>query len=313
MVNTVFKKARMGDDCGAVGAIGCDPDLLQPAVDTFLGALATSNKPTELLDRETIDDATLEKLSDFAIAFDGGTLFKLVSLPEDVADMQLAALAKRFNCEPDDWDTLRRATSVKLCIKCGIRNFTLQNVERFPKNTYSRRMSNQQSAGFKKLAYDVDTGSLRCVETPHCSHLDMQTIDLLQRDPATGKLKGGVLVLRKETAMISPCCGHLCATSAVRFANSTFDCPACCETKRAVAEELLDPRVCAYCQKRSQLKQSLSQIVYLRDAKGRVKSHGFCKTHFRPWARLQSGYLAFEFVSLNMQNRSGAGLVFDGH
>jgi hypothetical protein len=55
----------------------------------------------------------------------------------------------------------------------------------------------------------------------------------------------------------------------------------------------------------------MSQTVLLRDEHGRVKRFGFCKSHLRGWARTQSGYLTLDFVSRNMLNRSGNGLVIN--
>jgi hypothetical protein len=55
----------------------------------------------------------------------------------------------------------------------------------------------------------------------------------------------------------------------------------------------------------------MEQTVLLRDAHGRVLTYGFCRSHMRTWARTQSGYLDKEFVSRNMMNRRGDGLVLN--
>jgi len=111
--------------------------------------------------------------------------------------------------------------------------------------------------------------------------------------------------------MISPCCGYLCDTASVRVMPSSFDCPCCAAARKEEEEKAPDPRVCAHCSKVSHLKQATEQIVLLRDAKGRVQKYGFCKSHLRHWARTQAGYLTLDFVSRNMTNRSGNGLVID--
>jgi hypothetical protein len=296
----------MGEEAAADGAFALSAMTLLKKIQDNEG-----KKVATILEPEILPTEELKKLHDFAKGFDDGFLYRITDLPPSILQTSLQAVANRFKCDVSDWSTLQRATRLKFCLNCGIRNFVLQNIERYPKSSFSRKQSFERSAGFRKLAISCDSDFARCIETPECSKLDLQTLDLIRQDPDTGKLVGGAYIGRRESVMVSPCCGFVVSVSSIRFNAQTWDCPACAATKKAAQEELLDPRVCAHCGKRSQLKLAMSHIVMLRDGKGRVKAHGFCKGHFRSWARCESGYLDFEFVSLNMTNRSGNGLVLN--
>jgi len=76
-------------------------------------------------------------------------------------------VARRFGCREDDWETLRRATVALVCPCCGLRNFHLLHAERQPLR--KRRINNVRAAGFKKLAHNLLTDELRCVEASTCS------------------------------------------------------------------------------------------------------------------------------------------------
>jgi len=106
----------------------------------------------------------------------------------------------------------------------------------------------------------VDTGSgeLRCVATDSCTRYALERVRLAQPEA------GGVLALRDVALMVSPCCGHVCATSAIRVTPTGMDCPACALARKEEAEEAPDPRICAHCGKRSQLRQAMEQTVLLR-------------------------------------------------
>jgi len=311
-----FKRARHWD--GDIDALTKDKEMMQLAAlfDAPSTAIlkrmndSAGKKITFLLDCDVPTD-TVKQLHDFAKAVDDGLMCRLTILPQTFLKAAVQAVARRFQCEEDNWDVLRRVTQVRFCFHCGIKNFVLQNIERYPKASFSRKQSFERSAGYRKLAVSCDSGYMRCIETPECAKLELQTLDLIRRDPDTGQLVGGAWIGRKESVMVSPCCGYLCAVSSVRFSNNCFDCPACAASKKALAEELLDPRICSHCSKRSQLKLAMSHVVMLRDVKGRIKAHGFCRSHFRSWARCDNGYLDFNFVSLNMTNRSGNGLVLN--
>jgi hypothetical protein len=288
--------------------------LADRAADKVLVALDadTTKAPIVIFDQECIDDADLLRLADYASAIDLAHQLRVTPLPTEFVRSQVAAVSRRFGCSETDWDTLRRATRACICVTCGLRNFFLTRQER---NGASRRVDNIRAAGLRKLALNLHTGDLRCVASDSCPRMPLVTADVakgggapLEPPPEAGPF-GGVLVLRDVAIMISPCCGHLCATSSMRVVPTGLDCPACTTARREEADATPDPRICAHCGKRSQLRQAMEQTVLLRDSQGRVIKYGFCRSHFRSWARTQSGYLSFQFVSLNMTNRSGNGLV----
>ena len=258
----------------------------------------------------TISTDNVARLCDFAAALDHAMLAQVTPLPEGLLRMQHLAVAKRFSCAADDWATLQRVTRLTVCANCGLRNFSLLQCERSPPTASMRRTNNTRSAGFKKLAWNVDTGELRCVEGVGCAHLPLTVLDVLAPTP-DGGLTGGAVVMRDVSITISPCCGFLCATSGIRLTPTGWDCPNCAASKRAIAEEAPDPRICAHCSRRSQLKQALTQTAMLRDARGRVQTYGFCRSHYRSWARTKTGYMTLDYVSKNILNRTGAGLVIN--
>jgi len=296
-----LKRAKRGEPPSDELTAAC-----APAAEAVL-ALADGvpgKKPTVLFSADQLSNEHLSRLADFAAATDHARLARVTPFPPPFVAKQVAAAARRFGCAEDDWATLRRVTRVVVCVTCGVRNFFLTPEERGGGG--GRRLDNRRCAGFRKLALNMCTGELRCVATETCERHPLTFVDLAE--PGGG---GGALVLRSASLMVSPCCGHLCATSAVRVTPTGPDCPACAVAKKEAAECALDTRVCAHCGKRSQLKQAMEQTVLLRDESGRVKTYGFCKTHMRRWARTPSGYLSFDFVSRNMCNRSGNGLVLD--
>lgn len=250
---------------------------------------------------ETIGDADAARLADYAAAEEHVRLARATPLPAGFVRRQREAVARRFGCGPEDWDTLRRVTRVAICVSCGVRNFFLTQAER---GASKRRVDNVRAAGFRKLAHNLEAGDMRCVAGESCPKHTLSYVDLASEDGS-----GGALVLRGAAVVVSPCCGYACASSSIRVTPTGFDCPACCVARKEEAEGAPDPRICAHCGKRSQLRQAMEQTVLLRDDHGRVLQYGFCRSHMRPWARTQSGYLTLSFVSKNMTNRSGNGLV----
>jgi len=275
------------------------------AADAVLGLAdgVPNKKPTLMFSKEDLSDADLERLFDFAAATDHARLARLTPLPDGFVRRQVAAVARRFGCAEDELVTLQRAKRIAICVSCGVRNFYLTQAER---GAATRRVDNVRAAGYRKLALNLATNELRCVATESCVQHPLTFVDLAEPSGA-----GGVLVLRSCSLALSPCCGHVCATSSMRVTAQGPDCPCCSTSKKEAAESTPDPRLCEHCGKRSQLKQALEQTVLLRDESGRIKKYGFCKTHMRQWARTASGYLSFDFVSRNMMNRSGNGLVLD--
>jgi hypothetical protein len=219
-------------------------------------------------------------------------------------------VARRFGCAEDDWPVLQRVTTTLVCACCGLRNFQLLHSERQPQR--KRRINNARAAGYKKLAHTLATGELRCVEGDTCHAHPLSKVELAQPcDDTPEGVRGGALILRNANVMISPCCGYICETGSIRVTPSGYDCAACAAARKATDEKAPDPRVCAYCGKVSHLKQAVDQTVLLRDERGVVQTYGYCKTHFRRWARTQSGYLTKEFVSIHMTHRTDNGLVLN--
>jgi len=266
--------------------------------------------PVVIFSQDTIGDAALARLVDFAAAADLAHVCRTTPLPERFVQAQMAAVARRFGT--DDPDAMRRATTVIVCVNCGPRNFYLTQAER---SAASRRVDNVRAAGYRKLALDMTTGELRCVATEACMKHRLIAIsggsESLPGPPDAAAARGGIVALRDVALVLSPCCGHLCATCSIRVTPTGMDCPACCTARKDESEQTPDPRICAHCSKRSQLRQAMEQTVLLRDAHGRVQKYGFCRSHLRRWARTQSGYLTLDFVSRNMTNRHGNGLVLD--
>lgn len=275
-----------------------------------LHALASSpfKRPTSYFDATCIGDAALQRLCDCAAAVDAALSSLVVQLPPVFLAAQVAAVARRFGCVgPADWAVVSKATQIRCCPCCHeVKNFVLLEEERG-----ESQQRNTRSAGFKKLTLDVDTGRLTCAMTASCGQYDLVTLDVISRDEATGELRGGIAVTRQGAYMVSPCCGFLCTTGSVKANPSGFDCPACCRVKHSVMTNAPDLRVCGYCSKRLQAKVSAENTVLLRDEKNAVQKYSFCKVHARSWSRPRNGYLTFDFVSKNMSNRTGSGLILN--
>jgi hypothetical protein len=295
----VFCEAPTGSD-----AVLREVDLSARCV---LHALSISpfKKPSSFFDAATIGDAALQCFSDCAFALDVALSTLVIQMPPPFLEAQVNAVARRFGCHSTEWGVVSKATQIRLCPCCHeVKNFVLSEDER------GETQRNTRSAGFKKLSLDVDTGRLACALTPACTKYDLVTHDVISR-AADGSLSGGIVVMRQGSYMISPCCGFLCLTASVKASQSGFDCPACCQVKLCELTNAPDMRVCGYCSKRIQAKVSAENTVMLRNETGAVLKYSFCKTHFRSWARTQNGYLMFDFVSKNMTNRNGSGLILN--
>lgn len=276
---------------------------------------SASKKQTFVFDTHILGDDTLRQLADFAAAVDTANVMRIMPLPKLLVAAQHSAVLKRFECNSSDTEVIDRVAKVLVCVNCGVRNFFLSASERKTLSAFvsAAKRSTTRSAGYRKLASDLTLPqgieTLRCVETPSCCKYPLMHINLLAHDAASGEVTGGALVLRGESVMISPCCGYLCHTAAVRCYGDSWDCPKCAETRVAEATNTPDPRICAICTRRSQLKVAQSQSLYLRDAEGRVLLYGFCRSHFRTWARTKHGFLTLAFLTANIANKNANGLV----
>ncbi len=262
--------------------------------------LSPYKKPTSFFDEAALGNDALRSFSDIAVALDAAMSTVVIQLPQSFLQLQVAAVARRFDCSNNEWGT---ATQIKACACCHeVKNFVLHEDER------GDTQRNTRSAGFKKLSLDVDSGRLSCALTPSCSKYDLTTHDVISQAP-DGALSGGIVVTRQGAYTISPCCGFLCLTASVKANPSGYDCPACCQLKHNELTHAPDLRLCGFCNKRLQAKISAENVVMLRSATGSVLKYSFCKAHFRTWARTRNGYLTFEFLSENMTNRNGSGLI----
>jgi hypothetical protein len=256
------------------------------------------------------DEETIKVLSDIAHAADAVCGVVRVPLPPAFARAQLDAVARRFGVPVDD-PVVSRITRLFFCLGCGgCKNFVASRVER------TGKMVAVRAAGYKKVSlnYMVPDAPMVCIETPDCSRFSVEGYDIVTRGGAKGAddVESCVLVTRKMAVLVSPCCGQLIHANALAAnLNSAhgYDCPACAASlrKEFCAKEP-DARVCAYCSKRIPPKHANNTIL-LFDEEGALYKFGFCKSHFRPWARTQDGYCTLGFVSKHMQNRRGSGLV----
>ena len=291
-----LKRARSGEPPRVEGADAAATELLAAWE-------ADPSRPPSVVFSDITDDG-LMCLVDAAAAVDHAQLTRAVPLPADFVRAQVAAVARRFSCAEDDWDTLRRATRVLVCVSCGVRNFVLSEAERAATGT--RRLNCVRASGYKRLAVDLEKDEMFCVAGDACSKHKLTAVDLAGPGGA-----GGALVLRGQSLLISPCCGFLCANAALRVSPTGMDCPACATDRKDAADATPDPRVCAHCSRVSLLKHAVSQTVLLRDEHGRVKKYGFCRSHLRVWARTSTGYLTLDYVSRNVMNWRGNGLVLN--
>ena len=249
-------------------------------------------------------DDTIRILSDVVFAADSVLGMVRVPLPREFSRMQLEAIARRFSVPLTD-SKIMRATRAHVCLGCGsLKNFVGTRLERTGKQTTSR------AAGFRKLALNVDDpcgSKMVCFQEPGCHNFDVEEHEII-----TPNGDSCVLVNRKWAITISPCCGLLVHANSIQANKDSphgFDCPGCAkQLKVQFAPAEPDARKCAYCSKHISAKHA-GNVALLFDEDGALFKFGFCKSHWRPWCRTSDGYCTLRFVSLNMQNRRGGGLV----
>jgi hypothetical protein len=253
-------------------------------------------------------DATVRTLSDVAHAADVVLGVVRVPLPPELARAQLAAVAKRFGVAEDD-AKVNRITRAMFCSGChDLKNFAATKAERTGKQVATR------AAGYRKVSlnHEHPDGPISCIEKEECSRFGIETHDIVNRSDDGAAVSSCVLVTRRMAITISPCCGQLTHANAIAAngaSPSGYDCPACaarwqCEN----AQKVPDIRVCAYCSRRISPKHA-GNIILLYDEEGSLFKYCFCKSHMRAWARTQDGHCTLLFVSKNMQNRRGSGLI----
>jgi hypothetical protein len=253
-------------------------------------------------------DATVKVLSDVAHAADVVMGVVRVPLPPELARAQLAAVARRFGVGEAD-HRVHRITRAMFCSGCKeCKNFAATKTERTGKQVATR------AAGYRKVSlnHEQPDGPITCIEKEDCMHFGLETHDIVTRSDDGATVASCVLVTRKMAITISPCCGQLVHANAIAAngaSDSGYDCPACAAKWRC-ANAPLEPdiRVCAYCSKRISPKHA-GNIILLYDDEGALFRYCFCKSHMRSWARTSEGHCTLLFVSKNMQNRRGSGLI----
>jgi hypothetical protein len=256
------------------------------------------------------DDDSVKVLADVAHAVDVVLGIVRVPLPPELAKAQLAAVAKRFGVGVDDPKVLR-ITRVLICSGCHeCKNFVATRAERAGKQVATR------AAGYRKLSLDYEAvvpaeAPMVCIEKEDCKLFDVEAHHIVSVGD-DGAASACVLVTRKMALTISPCCGQLVHANAIAANGESaagYDCPACAATWRT-ASAPKEPciKTCAYCSKRISPKHA-GNIILLLDANGALFRYCYCKSHFRSWARTADGHCTLNFVSRNMMNRRGGGLI----
>ena len=169
---------------------------------------------------------------------------------------------------------------------------------------------NARASGWHKLVWDDDERVLRCAKTETCRSFHVASYDVLE---ATDQgLRGGVLVGRFGTAVVSPCCGFLVHASALSSVmvdgKPRFDCPSCAVPPPPGAEGEPDQKKCAFCL-RDLRGQNAGLALRLYNKEKTVFRFPFCKQHYRAWGNTAEEPCSFDFMVANMSNRNGAGLV----
>jgi len=253
-------------------------------------------------------DDTVRRLNDVAQAADVVLGVVRVPLPRQMAAAQLEAVARRFGVSVDD-PKVARITRVMFCTGCHeCKNFVSTRQERSGKLVAAR------AAGYRKISLNFENLASEpvCVEKEDCTHFGIETHDVITRTGTGDSVQSCVLVTRKMAITISPCCGqlvHANSLAASVVSDTRYDCPACAAKWRvAAAPNVPDVRKCAYCSKSISPKHA-GNVALLYDAEGDLYKYGYCKSHWRPWCRTSDGYCTLDFVSRNMGNRRGTGLI----
>ena len=249
---------------------------------------------------EVLSDTKLKTLYDALLGVDAAKTTRIIPLPQNVLRAQMEAVKRRFGAPADAEKMVERATNVLCCPNCSrIKNFVLKQTEREGKK------ENNRASGWHKLVLDEDAGVLRCAKVEACREFRVKDYSVLSEKD--GVLSGGVLVGRFGTAVISPCCGMLVETSALGVTADGYDCPACVQPTDNRAEGEPDPKLCAFCMRELRGQNAGLHMNLVSESKA-VFRYSFCKSHFRKWAKTEEP-CSFHFVSHNMSNRTGEGLV----
>lgn len=259
-----------------------------------------------------LPDSELCALTDFVTAASVVENSRVVPLPEPFLHAQLAAVSRRMGiAQTESLDAapltttsdgiLRRVCDVLVCPCCmTVKNFALTAAERTEK-----KKTNTRASGWRKMV--LDDGVPRCAQRPPCRFYSVLVHNILRFEAE--KLVGGILVCRAGSFVISPCCGHVCHVAAITArSDGTWDCPACFKPA-APDPGNPDATKCAHCS--CELRgANAGNVMNLLDNTKTIRKYSFCKKHYRTWARsTTNGHCSFEFVTHNMTNFKGKGLI----
>jgi len=245
-----------------------------------------------------IDAAQFERVHDAAVAYDIIKSTRVIPLPRSITLQQMKATMRRFNSRTFDAGILSRVGSVIFCHNCN--NF--KNVIVTAADLKKKR--NTKSSGYTKLAYNIQTEMNTCCDSDYCSEYELQTYNVLD------KRGSGILAIRgAPPVLVSPCCGFLCTLDSLNISNSSWSCPNCAIAIEAhFAAQEPDLKACHFCSKLLRGRHA-DNIVRLLDKSGAEHMYGFCKSHFRPWARRKTGTISMQYLIDNIKNRKGSGLA----
>ena len=247
---------------------------------------------------DDIDTDQFTKIHDAAAAYDIIKTTKVIALPREITAMQIKAVMKRFGIQKVENEYLARVGQVLYCFNCD----TFKNIVVTAEDLEKKK--NTKSSGYTKLSFDIESGQSSCCADKHCPKYALQNYDVLNRRGS------GMLVMRgKAPVLVSPCCGFLCTLNSLAISGGHWTCPNCAISQAAhLAEVEPDTKSCHFCKKLLRGKHAGNQIR-LKDDAGEEHLYGFCKSHFRAWARCRNGVLTMEFYVDNLKNRTGAGLA----
>ena len=238
------------------------------------------------------------KVHDSAVAYDIIKSTQIIPLPRSITLQQMKATMRRFNITKVTDEVIARAGTVYYCYNCD----SFKNIIVTANDLTKQKAT--KSSGYTKLAYDIETDASICCDSAHCEDYALQAYTILDRRSS------GILAIRdKPPVMVSPCCGFVCTLDSTSISEGKWTCPHCAVSQEThFASQEPDLKACHFCKKLLRGKHA-DNIVRLLDDQGVDHMYGFCKSHFRPWARCKNGTLTMAFYIDNIKNRKGQGLA----
>lgn len=193
-----------------------------------VAAAATPAKAAAYVFPDTLSDGALRDVHDAVLVSHHSNCTFVVALPSGFVDLQVRAIARRFACDAEDVDTLRRVTRVYVCPNCSrIKNFYVTSRD-YDKPTRVK------ACGFEKMVHPsalnwagcapASVPRLACAATDSCRHYAVTSHDLISFSP---RLSGGLLQTSTDCLTVCPRCGVLVSANALKFRPGAYECPAC--------------------------------------------------------------------------------------